>query len=143
MAPAEALPPEELYRHCDPEQFEFESTAELAPLDGVMGQERAAGQPGQGDDLERPASGLDPTGSRSASVSFSPMRRQPVNSTRRRYALCNEQLAKSVESKRQSALCKSGRLAFWKLLFRTSSCSKETSSASCESKRKLTHNCCA
>ena len=41
MAPAESLAPQALYRHCDPEQFEFESTAEVAPLDGVIGQERA------------------------------------------------------------------------------------------------------
>jgi lon-related putative ATP-dependent protease len=41
MAPVEPLSPDALYRRCDPEQFDFESTAELAPLDGVIGQERA------------------------------------------------------------------------------------------------------
>ena len=41
MAAAEPLAPAALYRHCDPAQFAFESTAELAPLDGVIGQERA------------------------------------------------------------------------------------------------------
>jgi hypothetical protein len=41
MAPIEPLPPDALYRRCDPNQFEFESTAELAPLNGVIGQERA------------------------------------------------------------------------------------------------------
>jgi hypothetical protein len=37
MASAEPLALEALYRHCDPEQFEFEATAELAPLDGIIG----------------------------------------------------------------------------------------------------------
>jgi predicted ATP-dependent protease len=41
MSPTEPLSPDALYRRCDPEQFDFESTAELAPLDGVIGQERA------------------------------------------------------------------------------------------------------
>jgi hypothetical protein len=37
----EPLAPDALYRRCDPAQFEFASTAELEPLDGVIGQERA------------------------------------------------------------------------------------------------------
>jgi lon-related putative ATP-dependent protease len=41
MSPPDPLPPEALYRRCDPAQFDFESTAELAPLDGVIGQDRA------------------------------------------------------------------------------------------------------
>jgi predicted ATP-dependent protease len=41
MSPPDPLSPEALYRRCDPAQFDFESTAEVAPLDGVIGQERA------------------------------------------------------------------------------------------------------
>ena len=41
MSPPDPLSPEALYRRCDPAQFDFASTAELAPLDGVIGQERA------------------------------------------------------------------------------------------------------
>lgn len=41
MSPPAPLPPEALYRRCDLAQFDFESTADLAPLDGVIGQERA------------------------------------------------------------------------------------------------------
>jgi AAA domain len=37
----EPLAPDALYRRCDPAQLEFASTAELEPLDGVIGQERA------------------------------------------------------------------------------------------------------
>ena len=46
-APAQAvtipspLPPDALYNRCDPKQFTFATTAELAPLDHVIGQERA------------------------------------------------------------------------------------------------------
>jgi lon-related putative ATP-dependent protease len=36
------LTPDELYRRIDPGCFEFATTAELAPLDGAFGQERAA-----------------------------------------------------------------------------------------------------
>lgn len=35
------LPPEALNRRCDPAQFSFRTTAELAPLDRVLGQDRA------------------------------------------------------------------------------------------------------
>ncbi len=35
------LPPEALNRRCDPAQFSFKTTAELAPLDRVLGQDRA------------------------------------------------------------------------------------------------------
>jgi len=35
------LPPEALYRHCDPAQFSFGSSAELAPLPSLFGQPRA------------------------------------------------------------------------------------------------------
>lgn len=37
----EHLPPEKLRRHCDPRVFPFSSTAELEPLSGIVGQERA------------------------------------------------------------------------------------------------------
>src|SRR3972149_9200001 len=33
--------PEQLYRRCDPEQLGFETTAEVPPLDGTVGQDRA------------------------------------------------------------------------------------------------------
>lgn len=36
-----SLPPEALYRSCDPAQFSFATTAELADLEEVIGQERA------------------------------------------------------------------------------------------------------
>jgi lon-related putative ATP-dependent protease len=35
------LPPEELCRHCDPDQFSFKTTDELKDLEGYIGQERA------------------------------------------------------------------------------------------------------
>ncbi|NLM46857.1 MAG: AAA family ATPase [Firmicutes bacterium] len=35
------LKPEELRFHCDPAQFEFETTETVAPLEGIIGQERA------------------------------------------------------------------------------------------------------
>ncbi len=35
------LKPEQLYTHCDPDQFDFESTAELGEGDEIIGQERA------------------------------------------------------------------------------------------------------
>ncbi|HHX74579.1 MAG TPA: AAA family ATPase [Firmicutes bacterium] len=35
------LKPEELRFHCDPAQFEFETTENVAPLEGIIGQERA------------------------------------------------------------------------------------------------------
>ncbi len=35
------LPPEALNRRCDPAQFSFKTTAELAPLDRILGQDRA------------------------------------------------------------------------------------------------------
>ncbi|MHB1344641.1 MAG: Lon protease family protein [Thermoleophilia bacterium] len=37
------LPVEKTYRHCDPASFDFTTTAELPPLDTVIGQERAVG----------------------------------------------------------------------------------------------------
>ncbi|WP_369159379.1 Lon protease family protein [Candidatus Thiodiazotropha sp. LNASS1] len=36
-----ALPPETLRRHCDPDQFNFDTTDELKDLEGFIGQERA------------------------------------------------------------------------------------------------------
>ena len=33
--------PEELYRRCDPDRLGFETTAEVAPIDGTVGQDRA------------------------------------------------------------------------------------------------------
>ena len=41
MQPAKALRPEELYRHCDPDLFDFETTAELKDHLQTPGQERA------------------------------------------------------------------------------------------------------
>ncbi|MET0003191.1 MAG: ATP-binding protein [Candidatus Thiodiazotropha sp.] len=38
---ARALPPEALCRHCDPDQFNFDTTDELKDLEGFIGQERA------------------------------------------------------------------------------------------------------
>ena len=35
------IPPEELTWHCDPAQFEFETTASLKCLEGTIGQDRA------------------------------------------------------------------------------------------------------
>jgi lon-related putative ATP-dependent protease len=35
------LKPEELYWHCDPNQFEFDTTRDLPPLEGTIGQDRA------------------------------------------------------------------------------------------------------
>jgi hypothetical protein len=37
------LPPDELYRACDPDELGFETTAEIEPVDGTVGQERALG----------------------------------------------------------------------------------------------------
>jgi len=41
MKDACRVPPEELTWHCDPAQFEFETTAELKCLEGTIGQDRA------------------------------------------------------------------------------------------------------
>jgi lon-related putative ATP-dependent protease len=41
MAAPEPLAPEALYRRCDPAELGFASTAELTPLDGLIGQDRA------------------------------------------------------------------------------------------------------
>ena len=41
MKDACRIPPEELTWHCDPAQFEFETTAELKCLEGTIGQDRA------------------------------------------------------------------------------------------------------
>ena len=41
MAPVEPLTPEALCRHCDPAQFAFQTTDELADLTEVLGQARA------------------------------------------------------------------------------------------------------
>ena len=35
------LPADALYTRCDPDQFGFETTAELAPVEDVIGQNRA------------------------------------------------------------------------------------------------------
>jgi lon-related putative ATP-dependent protease len=39
--PSEPLAPEKLFTRCDPAEFSFKTTAELEPLDGILGQERA------------------------------------------------------------------------------------------------------
>ena len=41
MTTSSPLSPESLYQHCDPQQFTFETTAELENLDNVIGQARA------------------------------------------------------------------------------------------------------
>ncbi len=41
MSPLPELQPADLFRHCDPTQFDFDSTAELADLDVFVGQPRA------------------------------------------------------------------------------------------------------
>ena len=41
MPSAQELTPQQLRRICDPDQFQFQSTAEIEPLDKVIGQERA------------------------------------------------------------------------------------------------------
>ncbi|MCE7985199.1 MAG: ATP-dependent protease [Caldilinea sp. CFX5] len=41
MAKRKALPATALYRACDPDQFDFATTAEVAGIDGVVGQPRA------------------------------------------------------------------------------------------------------
>lgn len=41
MTTIKELAPEQLRRVCDPGQFNFESTAELPPLEGIIGQDRA------------------------------------------------------------------------------------------------------
>lgn len=41
MTTTPSLLPEALYRHCDPAQFGFETTAELDPLEEIIGQDRA------------------------------------------------------------------------------------------------------
>jgi lon-related putative ATP-dependent protease len=41
MKPAKSLRPEELYRHCDPDLFDFDTTAELKDHLHIPGQERA------------------------------------------------------------------------------------------------------
>jgi lon-related putative ATP-dependent protease len=42
MTTVAALPPEALQRRCDPARLAFETTAELEPTEGIVGQERAA-----------------------------------------------------------------------------------------------------
>jgi len=41
MAPSQPLPPEKLYTPCDPDQFDFETTESVKPLEGIVGQDRA------------------------------------------------------------------------------------------------------
>jgi lon-related putative ATP-dependent protease len=41
MAPPKPLPPEVLYRHCNPQDFSFETTAELEDFEDMVGQKRA------------------------------------------------------------------------------------------------------
>ena len=42
MGHVQPLKPEALYRRCDPQQFNFETTAELDDLHEIIGQARAA-----------------------------------------------------------------------------------------------------
>ena len=41
LEPGKPLPPQWLYRHCDPAGFDFQSTAELRELEDIPGQARA------------------------------------------------------------------------------------------------------
>ena len=41
MQPGKPLSPEELYRRCDAGLFDFETTKDLEPLPGTLGQDRA------------------------------------------------------------------------------------------------------
>ncbi len=47
------LKPEDLYRHCDPEQFDFETTSELDDPEGILGQPRAVSAVEFGVGMER------------------------------------------------------------------------------------------
>ncbi len=47
------LKPEDLYRRCDPEQFDFETTSELEDPDGILGQPRAVAAVEFGVGIER------------------------------------------------------------------------------------------
>ena len=47
------LKPEDLYRRCDPEQFDFETTGELGDPDGILGQPRAVAAVEFGVGIER------------------------------------------------------------------------------------------
>src|SRR5512134_4138085 len=38
---AKILSPVDLYKRCDPKSFPFKTTADLSPLDGIIGQRRA------------------------------------------------------------------------------------------------------
>jgi predicted ATP-dependent protease len=48
------VPIEQLRRHCDPKQFKFKSTADVAPLEDAIGQERAVRAIAFGIDIESP-----------------------------------------------------------------------------------------
>ncbi|MEX1254123.1 MAG: ATP-binding protein [Dehalococcoidia bacterium] len=41
LASTNLVPPDDLYRRCDPDQLGFETTADVPPLDGTVGQDRA------------------------------------------------------------------------------------------------------
>ena len=58
MATVEPLVIEALCRHCDPEQFSFETTAELNDLEEVIGQERAVEAIQFGIGIQHPGRGL-------------------------------------------------------------------------------------
>ena len=61
------LKPEDLRWMCDPDIFEFESTSDLEPMEGILGQERALKAIRLGVDLRSPGynifiAGLSGTG---------------------------------------------------------------------------------
>jgi transcriptional regulator with GAF, ATPase, and Fis domain len=57
-----ALKPEELKWQCNPKSFEFHSTIELKPIEGIIGQERAMKALKLGVDLRSPGYNIFITG---------------------------------------------------------------------------------
>ena len=65
--PAGRLKPEDLRWRCNPELFQFDSTEDLKPIEGILGQERALKALKIGVDLRKPGyniyiAGLSGTG---------------------------------------------------------------------------------
>ena len=57
-----SLKPEEIFRACDPEIFEFETTEEIPSLEGIVGQERAVRAMDFGLKIKRPGYNIFMTG---------------------------------------------------------------------------------
>lgn len=58
MSKPEPLAADALYKRCDPGLFSFETTAELADVSGIIGQNRAIGAVRFGVDIQRPGYNL-------------------------------------------------------------------------------------